>query len=116
MESLLHPATPIDCPRRSPTRNGLLELQGMSVVSTVACFVEVIYALQNVAGRILVGLRYWNQVDEDGESYWVFESRDVRIRRPRAACVYSFTFSHLGLQTPSTPGEFSVALHAFDLS
>jgi hypothetical protein len=33
--------------------------------------------LQNVAGRTLVGLRYWNQVDEDGESSWVFESRDV---------------------------------------
>ena len=32
---------------------------------------------QNVAGRTLVGLRYWNQVDEDGESSWVFESRDV---------------------------------------
>ncbi len=32
--------------------------------------------IQNVAGRRLVGLRYWNQVDDDGESYWVFESRD----------------------------------------
>lgn len=32
---------------------------------------------QNVSGRTLVGLRFWNQVDEDGESYWVFESRDV---------------------------------------
>ncbi|KAI0374237.1 DUF846-domain-containing protein [Pilatotrama ljubarskyi] len=31
---------------------------------------------RNVAGRRLVGLRYWNQVDDDGESYWVFESRD----------------------------------------
>lgn len=34
--------------------------------------------MQNVAGRTLVGLRFWNQVDEDGESFWVFESRDVR--------------------------------------
>ncbi|KAI6044992.1 hypothetical protein EDC04DRAFT_183683 [Pisolithus marmoratus] len=31
---------------------------------------------RNVAGRRLVGLRFWNQIDEDGESYWVFESRD----------------------------------------
>lgn len=48
-----------------------------------------------MSGRTLVGLRFWNQVcliyfhlcrifvqislqvDEDGESYWVFESRDV---------------------------------------
>ncbi|THU94831.1 Golgi apparatus membrane protein TVP23 [Dendrothele bispora CBS 962.96] len=31
---------------------------------------------RNVSGRTLVGLRFWNQVDDDGESYWVFESRD----------------------------------------
>ncbi|TFK57372.1 DUF846-domain-containing protein [Heliocybe sulcata] len=49
------------------------------VLSTV--FVVLLLAVdfwncRNVAGRRLVGLRYWNQVDEDGESYWVFESRD----------------------------------------
>lgn len=33
--------------------------------------------LQNVSGRLLVGLRWWNQVDEDGKSRWVFESRKV---------------------------------------
>jgi hypothetical protein len=34
---------------------------------------------QNVAGRTLVGLRYWNEIDEEGESSWVFESRDVSL-------------------------------------
>lgn len=29
------------------------------------------------AGRLLVGLRWWNHVDEDGKSQWVFESRKV---------------------------------------
>lgn len=33
---------------------------------------------RNVCGRTLVGLRYWSRVDDDGESSWVFESRDVR--------------------------------------
>lgn len=28
-------------------------------------------------GRLLVGLRWWNYVDEDGQSHWVFESRKV---------------------------------------
>jgi hypothetical protein len=32
---------------------------------------------QNVAGRTLVGLRYFNEVDAEGNSAWVFESRDV---------------------------------------
>lgn len=29
-----------------------------------------------MSGRVLVGLRFWNQVDESGASYWVFESKD----------------------------------------
>ncbi|XP_061731945.1 Golgi apparatus membrane protein TVP23 homolog B [Nerophis ophidion] len=33
------------------------------------------WAVKNVTGRLLVGLRWWNQVDEDGQSHWVFESR-----------------------------------------
>ncbi|CAL8137394.1 unnamed protein product [Orchesella dallaii] len=28
-----------------------------------------------ITGRILVGLRWWNYVDDDGISHWVFESR-----------------------------------------
>ena len=34
------------------------------------------YYLKNIAGRRLVGLRWWNEVDTGtGESHWVFESR-----------------------------------------
>ncbi|KAH9982513.1 DUF846-domain-containing protein [Lactifluus volemus] len=49
------------------------------VVSTV--IVVILLAMdfwncRNVAGRTLVGLRFWNQVDDNGESYWIFESRD----------------------------------------
>ena len=31
---------------------------------------------KNIGGRLLVGLRYWNEIDEAGESRWRFESRD----------------------------------------
>ncbi|PKU39993.1 hypothetical protein llap_9699 [Limosa lapponica baueri] len=34
----------------------------------------------NVTGRLLVGLRWWNQIDEDGKSHWVFEARRVPTR------------------------------------
>lgn len=27
----------------------------------------------------MVGLRWWNQVDDDGRSHWKFESRKVRL-------------------------------------
>ncbi|KAF8525069.1 Golgi apparatus membrane protein TVP23 [Hysterangium stoloniferum] len=48
----------------------------LSTVAVVILLAMDFWNCRNVAGRTLVGLRYWNQVDEDGESYWVFESRD----------------------------------------
>jgi len=48
----------------------------LSTVIVVVLLAVDFWNCRNVAGRRLVGLRYWNQVDDDGESYWVFESRD----------------------------------------
>ncbi|KAF7705725.1 hypothetical protein HF521_021011 [Silurus meridionalis] len=52
--------------------------------SFIACMVSIIlllscdfWTVKNITGRLLVGLRWWNQVDEDGNSHWVFESRKV---------------------------------------
>jgi hypothetical protein len=37
------------------------------------------YYLKNIAGRRLVGLRWWNEVDTaTGDSHWVFESRETQ--------------------------------------
>lgn len=33
------------------------------------------WTVKNITGRLLVGLRWWNYVDEDGKSQWIFESR-----------------------------------------
>ncbi|CAL1588247.1 unnamed protein product [Knipowitschia caucasica] len=48
----------------------------------IACMVSIIlllscdfWTVKNVSGRLLVGLRWWNQVDEKGNSHWIFESR-----------------------------------------
>ncbi|XP_029952403.1 Golgi apparatus membrane protein TVP23 homolog A-like [Salarias fasciatus] len=47
-----------------------------------SCFVLIItllsfdfWSVKNVTGRLLVGLRWWNQIDEDGRSLWVFEAK-----------------------------------------
>lgn len=32
---------------------------------------------KNIAGRRLVGLRWWIKIGEDGKEQWIFESRDV---------------------------------------
>ncbi|XP_060868741.1 uncharacterized Golgi apparatus membrane protein-like protein CG5021 isoform X1 [Metopolophium dirhodum] len=33
------------------------------------------WIVKNITGRIMVGLRWWNYVDDDGVSHWVYESR-----------------------------------------
>jgi len=48
----------------------------LSTVLVVVLLAMDFWNCRNVSGRTLVGLRFWNQVDDDGESYWVFESRD----------------------------------------
>ncbi|KAG8855076.1 Golgi apparatus membrane protein tvp23 [Serendipita sp. 411] len=49
------------------------------VLSTVAVVVLLsadFWTCRNVSGRTLVGLRFWNFIDEDGSSRWIFEARD----------------------------------------
>ncbi|KAM9394078.1 Golgi apparatus membrane protein TVP23 homolog B [Pholidichthys leucotaenia] len=48
----------------------------------IVCVVTIIlllscdfWTVKNVSGRLLVGLRWWNQVDDNGSSRWIFESR-----------------------------------------
>lgn len=50
--------------------------------SLITCMVTIIlllscdfWTVKNITGRLMVGLRWWNQVDDDGKSHWVFESR-----------------------------------------
>ncbi|XP_077411698.1 Golgi apparatus membrane protein TVP23 homolog B-like isoform X1 [Vanacampus margaritifer] len=55
----------------------------------ITCMVTIIlllscdfWTVKNVSGRLLVGLRWWNRVDEDGTSHWVFEARKRNSRDP----------------------------------
>lgn len=43
-------------------------------VITVLCCAADFWVVKNVTGRILVALRWWNEVKEDGSTQWVFES------------------------------------------
>ncbi|KAJ5078775.1 hypothetical protein M0811_04498 [Anaeramoeba ignava] len=33
------------------------------------------WVVKNISGRKLVGLRWWNEIDSDGNSKWIFESK-----------------------------------------
>ena len=37
--------------------------------------------VKNVSGRVIVGLRWWNEVKEDGSEVWVFESENEKKAR-----------------------------------
>src|SRR5581483_2278907 len=37
------------------------------------------WTVKNVTGRLLVGLRWWNDIQPDGTNVWIFESRDVSL-------------------------------------
>lgn len=39
------------------------------------------WVVKNVSGRILVGLRWWNEINDLGESVWKFESLDQEVTR-----------------------------------
>ena len=66
-------------------------IAGVAGISYVTEFITVtlllaadFWVVKNVTGRLLVALRWWNHVKEDGESEWVFESH------PQAENVASF--------------------------
>jgi hypothetical protein len=49
----------------------------LSFIITMLILAADFYYLKNIAGRRLVGLRWWNEVNpETGDSHWVFESSD----------------------------------------
>ena len=48
-------------------------------VFTVLLLALDFWTVKNVSGRILVGLRWWNEVDEQGQSVWHFESLDQQV-------------------------------------
>lgn len=39
------------------------------------------WTTKNISGRILVGLRWWNEVKENGEEVWIFESKNESNHR-----------------------------------
>jgi hypothetical protein len=45
----------------------------------VVVFVSIdFWIVKNVSGRLLVGMRWWNEIKEDGSSEWIFESVEVK--------------------------------------
>ncbi|XP_030063945.1 Golgi apparatus membrane protein TVP23 homolog B [Microcaecilia unicolor] len=70
----------------------------------ITCMVTIIlllscdfWAVKNITGRLLVGLRWWNQVDDDGKSQWIYESRKASTQGKRATSGAESRIFWLGL-------------------
>lgn len=52
-----------------------------SFITSFVCVILLLSAdfwtVKNITGRLLVGLRWWNYVDDAGKSHWVFEAKKV---------------------------------------
>ncbi|KAJ1518329.1 Golgi apparatus membrane protein TVP23 A, partial [Coelomomyces lativittatus] len=54
-------------------------LTGNFILIFVLCVLLLAFdfwTIKNVTGRLLVGLRWWNEIKENGMNEWVFESRE----------------------------------------
>ncbi|KAJ1479937.1 hypothetical protein T484DRAFT_1812328 [Baffinella frigidus] len=73
--------------QRSQHPTALMFHVGFKVMGAVAKGLMVVlllafdfWTVKNVSGRLLVGLRWWNEVAEDGTNEWRFESREDTSR------------------------------------
>ncbi|XP_072497041.1 Golgi apparatus membrane protein TVP23 homolog C isoform X1 [Notamacropus eugenii] len=74
--------------------------------SFIACMVTIIlllscdfWTVKNITGRLMVGLRWWNHIDDDGKSHWVFESRKELKQEKRTSSEAESRIFWLGLIT-----------------
>lgn len=62
------------------------------------------WTVKNITGRILVGLRWWSEIDDDGNEKWIFESKDEKVEVGKTD---SFVFWTALYVTPMVWGFFA---------
>ncbi|KAG5501076.1 hypothetical protein GH5_04670 [Leishmania sp. Ghana 2012 LV757] len=56
----------------------------LMLVTTILLLTADFWTTKNVTGRMLVSMRWWNEVKEDGSTQWVFESSPEADQRVNA--------------------------------
>jgi hypothetical protein len=56
--------------------NWLLGSEILAFVIIIVFAAIDFWTVKNVTGRLLVGLRWWSEIDESGKEQWIFESCD----------------------------------------
>lgn len=85
-------------------------------IITILLLAADFYYLKNIAGRRLVGLRWWNEVDpQTGDSHWVFESIDPATGRVINATDSRFFWLAIYAQPLSWTGLAVLAIFRFNI-
>ena len=56
----------------------LTEKKSVIYLATILFGSADFWVTKNISGRLLVGLRWWNEVKENGEEVWIFESKNEK--------------------------------------
>eukprot|EP01114_Cavostelium_apophysatum_P013182 TRINITY_DN3130_c0_g1_i1.p1 TRINITY_DN3130_c0_g1~~TRINITY_DN3130_c0_g1_i1.p1 ORF type:complete len:224 (+),score=44.48 TRINITY_DN3130_c0_g1_i1:212-883(+) len=62
---------------------GLLYKDTSFVYAFITCVLLLAFdfwTVKNVSGRLMVGLRWWNEIKDDGSNEWIFESLEDKSR------------------------------------
>ena len=76
--------------------NLFINNQVITFISVILLSTFDFWVVKNITGRILVGLRWWSQVKEDGTEEWYFES----LEEKKNAGIDSFIFWAVLYVTP----------------
>ncbi|KAF7989636.1 hypothetical protein HCN44_008310 [Aphidius gifuensis] len=70
----------------------LANVLSMSFISSFVIIVLLLsldfWTVKNITGRMMVGLRWWNYVDDNGVSHWVYESRKLNKVHPSESRIF----------------------------
>ena len=70
----------------------------MQFVSCIILLAFDFWTVKNITGRLLVGLRWWSYVQENGQSEWVFESLEDMVSSNYCGC-HQFVFRLIAFLT-----------------
>lgn len=79
-------------------------------VVTILLLAFDFWTVKNVSGRLLVGLRWWNEIQEDGTNKWVFESANVSRLWVEVSWTNRLTSLYLAAQSTYQLCRFSAVL------
>ncbi|XP_062507814.1 Golgi apparatus membrane protein TVP23 homolog B-like isoform X2 [Corticium candelabrum] len=66
-------------------------------ITTTVLHAVDFWVVKNITGRLLVRLRWWNKVEDDGTSRWLFESEKDRSKVLNSHSRIFWTLSILGM-------------------